>query len=335
VAISERAVLKHDMRMVPCPKVETLLWDDDELVDVTTGLRVLKDGTASQRTTSAGYPFDRATGLRHRDVFWSVAYTNRQTKALLFKDGKVHRELNRSFYFAHAYDYPIALAVGPSGSAIVIHCPSSFDTLEVEDAETGVKLAARKTPDMEFHSRLAVSGDSRYLLDAGWFWHPLGGAWLCELPRLLTQAEASPAGISFSFGAEIDSAAFLGSGHVVVSSAGEVINDTVPPSGLGPRKLGVWSIEKAEWRSIVDLARPSGGLMPWRDWVIAFYECPTAIEIDSGQIVHQWDQIYSGKQIGSIDLGDPPPPPMAFDSQFGRFAVQCPEGIAVVTLSAQ
>jgi hypothetical protein len=74
-------------------------------------------------------------------------------------------------------------------------------------------------------------------------------------------------------------------------------------------------------------------LMPWRDWVIGFYECPTAIEIATGKIVHRWDNIFSGRQVGSIDLGDPPPPPMALDSQGGRFAVQGPDGIVIVTLS--
>jgi len=73
--------------------------------------------------------------------------------------------------------------------------------------------------------------------------------------------------------------------------------------------------------------------MPWRDWVIAFFECPTAIELATGKVVHQWKQIYSGRQIGSINLGDPPPPPMALDSTGGRFAIQCPEGLRVVTLS--
>jgi hypothetical protein len=246
--------LSHKEVGVPCPRVDTLLWDRDELVDVTSGLRILKDGSISPRTTSSGYVFDRAAGIRHQGVFWSVAYVNRQTKAILLRDGRVQRELNRSFYFAHAYDYPVALSVGPSGNVIVIHCPDSFDTLEVEDAETGARLTIRKTRDMEFHSRLTVSPNGRYLIDAGWFWHPLGGAWLCDLSASITQLEVAAASISFSFGAEIDSAAFLDDLHVVVSSTDEVVNETAPHGGIGPRKLGVWSITDSSWRSQVDLA---------------------------------------------------------------------------------
>ncbi|MGJ5816079.1 hypothetical protein [Paludibaculum fermentans] len=255
------------------------------------------------------------------------------------KNGDIHRELNRSFYFAHAYDYPLTVALGPTGRVVVIHCPNSSDTIEVEDAETASVLVTKKSRDMEFHSRLAVSPDGRYLLDAGWFWHPLGGAWVCDLAALLHPDSAgddgkqSAADHAFSFGAEIDSAAFLGKDEVVLASTDEVVNDDIPATGIGPRKLGVWSIDKREWRLQTGLVEPAGTIMPWGEWVISFYECPKAIEIASGAIVHRWDNIYSGKQVGSIELGTPAPPPMALDPQNGRFAVGGPNGVTVVTLS--
>src|SRR5262249_43463755 len=150
-----------------------------------------------RRNLVTAYPFDRAVGLRSGDASWSVAYTNRQTKALLIKDGKIHRELNRSFYFAHVYDYPIALAQGAAGDVLLIHCPEEFNILEVQDAETGRTLAKRKVRDMEFHSRLAVSPNFGYLIDAGWFWHPVGGAWLCSLPELMKTEAPETLGHSF------------------------------------------------------------------------------------------------------------------------------------------
>jgi hypothetical protein len=39
----------------------------------------------------------------------------------------------------------------------------------------------------------------------------------------------------FSFGAEIDSAAFLGNDKIVVASTEEVINEDIPATGIGPR----------------------------------------------------------------------------------------------------
>lgn len=325
-------LLQQD-RLIRCPAVTTLAWDGNDLVDITSGMRLHPDGSLSERTVAWAYPFDRAIGLRDCGTFWAVAYTNRQTKAILLGNGQLHRELNRSFNFAHAYDYPIALARSDSGKIILIHCPSNFDTLEIEDAETGATLARMKTDQMEFHSRLAVSSNSRHLLDAGWFWHPVGGAWLGDLTGLLAGDLPGVNGHSFSFGAEIDSVAFLDNDHVVVTSTDAVINDVVPPGGIGPRQLGLWSIRASSWVSRVDLSGPSGAIMAWRDWVISFYEFPKAIEISTGKIVHRWDKIYSGKQIGSIDLGSPPPPVMALDPERGRFAVQVPEGVAAISLA--
>lgn len=249
------------------------------------------------------------------------------------KNGVIQREINRSFYYAHAYDYPIAMTIEPSGHAVLVHCPNSFDTIEVEDAETGRTLATKKCAGMEFHSRLAVSRNGRYLLDAGWFWHPLGGAWVCDLTMLIEGSEESGSDIGFSFGAEIDSAAFLDDENIVITSTDEVINKEIPPTGLGPNRIGVWSIVNREWRSVAELSEPSGMLMPWREWLIGFREHPKAIEITTGNIVHRWDHLYTGKQIGSIDLGNPEPPPMALDPQNGRFAVSGPTGITVVTLT--
>lgn len=319
--------------MFQCPEAATLVWDGDDLVDVTSGMRIHEDGSISKRTLVGAYPFDRAIGFRDGDTFWSIAYANRHTKAILLKDGRVHRELNRSYYFAHVYDYPIALARGPLGNILLIHCPEDFDTLEIEDAETGTKFARKKIPEMEFHSRLAVSSNSKYLLDAGWFWHPVGGAWLCEIDELLRANNENPQGHSFSFGAEIDSVAFRDESHVLITSTDEVINEKIPPGALGPRQLGLWSISTSSWCSRADLCDPAGTIMPWRDWIVSFYEYPKVIEISTGRIIHSWDKIYSGKQLGSIDLGDPPPPLIAIDPQRGRFAVQIPDGVAVACLS--
>jgi hypothetical protein len=68
--------------------------------------------------------------------------------------------------------------------------------------------------------------------------------------------------------------------------------------------------------------------------VISFYKFPKAIEIATGRVVHEWRHLSSGQQVGSIESGDPPPPPIALDAQNGRFAVASPSEIAVVTLAA-
>jgi hypothetical protein len=315
------------------PAPATLVWDRDELVDVTTGQRASLDGSVSRRTLNIAYSFDRALGLRTADAFWAIIYTNRGTKAVLMKNGLVHRELNRSYYCAESYDYPIAMCENRAGQPVVIHCPHEFNTIEVEDAESGESHYRVKSRQMEFHSRLAKSADGRFLLDAGWFWHPLCGA--CVFDLSLAPANSSAIGERVAFSTsnyEIDSAAFLDKSRLVVSSASDDAGEELEPDALRPKQLGVWSLIERRWESRVQLNEPTGAIMPWKDWIVSFYGHPKLIELGTGQIVHRWNQVYSGKQVGPIDLGDPPPPPMALDWHRGRFAVAGSNKITVVTL---
>jgi hypothetical protein len=324
--------LNHDNQIIESPNVSPLAWDEDDLVEPMTGRRIVLGQPLPERAFFLGYPFDRGLCARGLNAFWTLAYDNRGTKAVLYKNWKEHRELNRSYYFAKAFDYPIALTSINDGRVVIVHCPNSFDTIEIEDAETGEILGKRKSDKMEFQSRLSVSPDSRFLLSAGWFWHPVGGAWLCPVGAILGTDEHHGAEVGFLSEAEVDAAAFLGNDHVVVSSTSEVINEETPASGLGPLQLGLWSIAESKWVSIVPLQEPTGSIMPWKDWVISFHKHPKAIELATGKVVHVWDQLDSGIQIGSIDLGDPPPPVMALNPQKGMFAVGGSNAINVISL---
>lgn len=98
------------------------------------------------------------------------------TKALLLEPGGwAIRELNRSWYCATSYRYPLALFTLPDGRTGVAHCPEHYNRIEIEVAATGERLTAdpaRRPADM-FHSRLQVSDDCARLLSAGWLWHPV------------------------------------------------------------------------------------------------------------------------------------------------------------------
>jgi hypothetical protein len=321
--------LQQASNIVECPDMSALAWDDRDLIDVPSGRTIGFDGTVSSRSFLTPYPFDRALCTRSGDTLWTLAYENRGTKAVLFKNRQEHRELNRSYYFAKAYDYPIALGHLSIGRAVIVHCPNAFNVIECEDAESGEILWTRKTDGMEFHSRLSISPNGGVLLSAGWFWHPFGGAWLCSLADDSGKPDTE---VHFSFGAEIDSAAFLDDDHVVVSSTGEVVNEEIPNSGLGPMQLGVWSISNSKWVCTVPISATTGTRMPWRDWVISFYEHPKAIELATGKVAHVWDHIYSGRQIGSIEQGTPPPPRMALNPSKGMFALREDKTVHIVSL---
>ncbi len=282
---------------IPWPGAATLMWDGDEILDITTGRRGNFAGPLIGPLINMGYRFDRAIGLRRGGVHWGAAYTNRSTKAVLTKDGFVHRELNRSFYFAEAYDYPITIGADAAGRVVVIHCPNEFDVLEIEDAETGTVLDSLKSKDMEFHSRLHLSADGRLLIDAGWFWHPWCGAVVFEIAQAndgtLRFAKNTVFSTAFSAQHEINSVAFLGSTHLVVSSVSDYLGQEPEPGGLRPKQLGIWSLAERRWESKVDVSEAVGALMPWtsptanRDrptWrpfcYCWFQDCDTSLALD-------------------------------------------------------
>ena len=115
--------------------------------------------------------------------------------------------------------------------------------------------------------------------------------------------------------------AFLGNTQLIVSSVSDYLGEEREPGSLCPKQLGIWSLIERRWESKIDLSEPIGMMMPWKDCVISFFDHPKLIELATGRVVHRWDKIYSGKQLGPISLGDPPPPPIAIDPLQSRFAV--------------
>ncbi|MET0791687.1 MAG: hypothetical protein ABW061_09225, partial [Polyangiaceae bacterium] len=151
----------------------SLAWDGDVLVDwVAGGTRYHLDGTIIRAGISWAYEFDAATALSNSP--WAVIYERLGTKALLLKHGTLVRELNRSFYHAQVYAYPVSLLLAPGGRVVVAHCPDEYNRIEIEDANTGERLTAssKRKPEDFFHSRLQPSPDGKWLLSAGWVWHP-------------------------------------------------------------------------------------------------------------------------------------------------------------------
>jgi hypothetical protein len=154
--------------------IRSLCWRGDELVDWVGGGRAFAaDGTERPARVNYGYRFDAATASP--DGRFAVIYERLGTKGLLLHDGRIVRELDRSFNFADAYEYPVALFNDPGGRVLLAHCPGNYCRIELEEAETGRSLTAsadRKPSDI-FHSRLAASPHGKRLLSAGWLWHPL------------------------------------------------------------------------------------------------------------------------------------------------------------------
>jgi hypothetical protein len=236
------------------PGAESLVWPDGALVDVAAGWRryPLGGSVPVSRYTEYGPGFDAVVIAPAADVVALVRSTG--TKALLLEPGgKVIRELNRSYYHAEAYRYPLALFTLPDGRTGLVHCPEHYNQLEIEVARTGERLAGGgdRDPDDFFHSRLAVSPDGRFLLSAGWMWHPLSLAEIYDLSRALRQPRVLDAipredpwtqatGVT-----EISRACFVGQDVVISTSADEPDTDEADP--LGPCTLARWSARRRQF----------------------------------------------------------------------------------------
>lgn len=154
--------------------LRSLSWRGETLIDSLGGGIVYHlDGRVDRGSILRGYayPFDSVVSC---DRF-AVLYQSLGTKGLLIDlDAQSDvRELNRSYYHATDYDYPITLFRLPDGRVAIAHCPDAYCTLEIEVAETGERLTRREAKsDDIFHTRLVASLDGRYLAENAWVWQP-------------------------------------------------------------------------------------------------------------------------------------------------------------------
>lgn len=226
--------------VLPAQRVRSLCWDGNTLVNWAGGAaRYNLDGSHTPSRVNYAYRFNAATASPSGRFV--ALYERLGTKAVLLRDGRIVRELNRSFYHAHVYEYPIVLFALPDGREVLAHCPDKYNRLEIEDAETGERLTQRQTPSPDFfHSRLAVNAPATRLLSAGWAWHPFNSVGFYDVARALADSKhldgldghdrerAFPEG-----SVEVNSAAFVGSDRVVVATARDA--DDFEDDDPGPR----------------------------------------------------------------------------------------------------
>lgn len=319
---------------------KALVWVGGRLYDVAAGWRpVPLDGSSgSSRFSGYGDQFDAATVSPRGDVVALMGSTG--TKGvLLASNGRLIREVNRSYYHADAYRYPLVLCTLPDGRTGLVHCPESYNRLEVEVAVTGERLTAgtdRKPSDF-FHSRLAVSPNGRYLLSAGWVWHPWGCLAVYDLHRALTEPTTLDSlGDAFDLRglmqAEVAGACFLDD-DIVISTSPEP-NDPEGPEDLAPNMLARWSATTRTftWRRQLDLT--AGDVVPVAGNVLALHDHPRLYDAASGELIAEWPDISTGHADSSIvwSRSFSGPARVAVDQTNQRFAVTDGERITIIHL---
>lgn len=323
---------EYDEIRIRAADVRSLHWQGDHLVDWVAGeRRFFLDGTIENSRVIWSYRFDSV--VVSRSGRFVAPYEKLGTKALLLEDGKLLRELNRSFYHADAYEYPIAFLTLPDGSEAIAHCPQDYCRLDFENAATGECLtdhSDRKPTDF-FHSRLNVSPHGRWLASAGWVWHPIDlVTTFCvssalENPNLLDQGTGCP------FDADVQSVSFLEDDRLLASLGNEGPGSSFTKTALAILDIGQRTIVRA-----TTLPSPAGSIIPFGNgMVLCLYEHPRLRRISDGNVVLEWPHLPTGKQTSSIIHHLDPIPPIAKHPNKPMFAVADNKNITVVRIAKE
>jgi hypothetical protein len=316
--------------IIAAPAVQSLCWQGNDLVDWVGGGRVLRlDGSVEASRVSFGYRFDAA--LVSPSGRFVAIYERLGTKALLLKDGQAARELNRSYYHADAYEYPIAFLRRADGEELIAHCPQDYCRIDIESADSGKCLTdavARKPADV-FHSRLAFSPEGGYLLSAGWFWHPFDVAGMWAVASVLADpARLDRMGIDIATSEEVSAIAFIDESHLIASLRNDERDDAV-------HHLAVVRATDGQVLRQVGYPGATGPLYPvGPDRVVAFHQHPRLIDSRTGEVLHEWPGLQTGLQTSSIIHHLPPLPALALHPQRAMFAVADAEKVTVVAIGS-
>jgi hypothetical protein len=325
--------------------VASLVWCGDELVDwVAGGVRYGLDGSSTSASRFYAYRFDAAVGTP--DGEWAVLYTRLGTKGLLLRNHDLVRELDRSYYCADAYEFPVALWRRPSGQVLLAHCPGAYNRIEIDDAETGERLTAtadERAPADFFHSRLQVSPGGTHLLSAGWVWHPWDAVAFFRIENALADGRhldgldgCTPESRHIGL-AEEGTACWQTDTRLLIGGTDEAEEPDDAAEAVGPRLrrrgIAIYDLEEKACVLEAQLAHPPGTMMPvGESHVVSFYDHPRLIALESGDVLAEWPDLPSGKQASSIIRHIDPPPPLALDPANRRFAVAVGAEIVVVNL---
>ena len=313
----------------PAPHVRSLVWDGDELVDwVGGGVRYGLQGETHDPCVRYAYSFDMAVTLEGSG--YSVIYKRLGTKGLVLKDGRVLRDINRAFYHAESYEYPVALFRLPSGRPAIVHCPDEYCRLRIDDLETGELIAtASEAAGDFFHSRLSVSPDGRWLTSAGWMWHPVDDVAHYDLHAALADGSTLDA-IAVNLDVLTDrgnAAGFDRRNRVVVTGDLFSDEDDGVAGGSTVVRLTPGTGAPAE-RIPVDI--DSVFMAVGDDHLLLLGGHPRLLSLASGQVVAEWPDIQTVVPCCAIQSSGPAWTHLAIDVPRARIAIAHDEQVTVI-----
>lgn len=309
-------------------QVQSLCWINGDLYDYSAGDIIHPDTGAVDRIGYLLGGFDRSICSENGE--YSVVYNLLGTKGLILKNKKIIREINRSYYHADVYEYPICIFKIPDGRTVIAHCPNQYNKLEIEEIETGKCLTKRDYNKCNidfFHSRLTTSPDGRYLLSSGWIWHPVDHIMVFDIYEALKNPSELDSdhlrNTSLLYDTEINSADFIDNENILLN--------TVMDEDENQRFLKVLNIKK---NIIVTSIKHNNKLGEIKvidnDHTLSFYNHPKIIETSSGRIIHEWSNIDCGTRNSSIVMDEQIYPIIVIDMVNKKFAVAKDNRISIV-----
>jgi hypothetical protein len=317
--------------------ISTISWTNNYLIDWANSGRQYFPNGETKEIGSYHFAFSFDSAITSEDGVYAVIYKKLGTKGLLLKNGQILREINRSYYQAEVYEYPIAFAKLKDGRNILIHCPEDYCRLDFEEVETGKRLTNHidRKPSDFFHSRLEVSPDNKTILSKGWAWHPFDFVEVFDIeecienPLALDKSKHNP-----DVDAEISSASFITNDLILIGAH----NDTEPfnhePSDkLKNGQLAVWNIKTNEIFGIITPNFNFGGHIYIIDETFAWdlYSHPKIFNFMTGQIVEELKDIESGNQVSSIIHHLDNLPTILFNRQTKQIAISKDNKIEILT----
>ena len=131
-------------------------------------------------------------------------------------------------------------------------------------------------------------------------------------------------------------AEFLSEDLIVVSSTiGEVLDDDLQNTDfLNDGEIGIYSISENTFVKKIKTKQLTGVLIPINeDIVFELYEYPKVISLNSGEIIQEFTDIYSGKQSLAIVSEAQKTPPIAIDRKNKRIAIANGNVIHILTVN--
>lgn len=308
---------------------KTVTWHGDGLADWVSGYTWYPDGPLDG---GPQYPFpdlyDGATVSPSGR--YQVIYHEYGVEGLLLDRGEPLRRLTRDDDDPDAFFYPVTFRLLADGREVLIHCPERRDRLEIELLDTGERLTSRPLEDGVYgtdlyHSRLSVSPGGRWLLSAGWVWHPAGVAQVYDVAQVLAEPAVLDAYSSLfpiDGSGEVESACWLDDDRLAVFS--------IDSDNSG--ELGVWSMKAAGWASKAAYTGHLGTITRFVDHLPSFYEYPKLLDPATDAVVASWSHLPTGNR--ALPYGwTYEPETVAVHPDGTRFAVASDEYITVVEWS--